>query len=117
MLIRRVIWDGQYDEQMTNVESRMSKQDERPYPVIRASSFLRHSSFVLRHFYLIPDLIQFFELSIAQLLSPDSQLVFQAIKTRHELIRRLLECAFCIEPALAREIHDGEKQIADLIGD
>src|SRR2546427_11494066 len=106
MLIRRVIWDGQYDEQMTNVESRMSKQDGRPYPVIRASSFLRHSSFVLRHFYFIPDPIHLDKIDIAKFLVAYPKFILQAIKTRYKLVRRPLERAFCIEPALAREIHD-----------
>src|SRR6266446_1632546 len=98
---------------MPNVELR-NKNATSSY-AIRASSFLQHWSFGLRHFYLVPDVIQLGEIDIAQLLPARPQFVFQQIESPDEFVRRRMQRGFRVEFAFACQINDCEKQIADLV--
>ncbi len=67
-------------------------------------------------FQRVPNLVQLCQSNVAEFFSPLAQFVFDSIEPSDKFIRRLLQRNFRIEPALASEINDGEKQVADLIG-
>src|SRR6266511_1161736 len=73
-------------------------------------------SSLLRHFLdPVPNLIQLSQIGIPKPLASHLQLVLESIESRDKLVGSGLQRAFGIEFAFAREIHDCEQQVADLI--
>src|SRR5205814_3859641 len=104
------------DEANPNDEIRKQRKCSPAAFKIRASSLIRHSSFVIL-FNRVPDLVHFHEIYITESFPLPLHFVLQSIETGDEFVSRALQRAFRIEFAFPCEIDDCEEQISYFVLD